>query len=327
MLSTVDAVTPLRETVKCPLCKSSRTTELYRPQPDLDNYGHLIAPYQSMTFGHVRCDECGTAFLQDRVRQENIAVFYAGEYHCFRPFAERGHIIATAAKFLARRRAREIGRYLKSERDIVLDYGCGSGTWIREFKELGIRWRMIGTDVVSVAVDLARKNSVEAYLADENTIADIIKPNSVRVIHMFHVIEHLPDPIDVLRKLRPLLTDDGIIIGQTPNIDSWDAKIFGRYWAQWHGPRHLVLYTPDTLRRHTEAAGYKAISIRSTPMSVSNWAASMLKAWALSRGREFHPTDGPIYPLLMLSMIPVVAVQMTVSYTGSIDFVLSKKWT
>ena len=278
-----------------------------------------------MIFGHVRCDGCGTAYLRDRVRQANIAVFYAGEYHCFTPFAERGRIIATAAKFLAGRRAREIGRYLKSDQDIVLDYGCGSGTWIREFKDLAVRWRMIGTDVVPAAIELARENGVEAYLADENTIAGIIKPNSVRVIHMFHVIEHLPDPIDVLRKLRSLLTDDGVIIGQTPNIDSWDAKLFGRYWSQWHGPRHLVLYTPDTLRRHAGAAGYEATSIRSTPMSVSNWAASILKAWALSRGRVFQPTDGPVYPLLMLGMIPIVAAQMAVSYTGSIDFILSKR--
>jgi hypothetical protein len=142
---------------------------------------------------------------------------------------------------------------------------------------------------------------------------------------MFHVIEHVPNPIDVLRKLKPLLARGGVVVGQTPNIASWDARLFGRYWTQWHVPRHLVLFTPETLRRHAEMAGYEVVSIKSSPLSVANWAGSLLKARALRRGDAFHPTQGAAYPLLMLAFAPVVLAQMLFSTTSNMDFVLRKR--
>jgi hypothetical protein len=184
---------------------------------------------------------------------------------------------------------------------------------------------MIGTDVVPEAITRAKAIGVEAYLADENSIAEVTGRSSVGIIHMFHVIEHLPDPVDVLRKLREVLVEGGIVIGQTPNVASWDARLFGRYWTQWHVPRHLVLYTPETLRAHAEAAGYEVLSIKGSPLSVANWSGSILKAISLSRGKAFHPTQGVIYPLLMMAMAPVVALQMAFSAPSNIDFVFRRR--
>jgi SAM-dependent methyltransferase len=314
----------IREIVDCLLCGSADSAPMYDAIPDFDIYRHLREPYASMLFQHVKCAGCGTVYLRDRVRQEHIAVFYSGEYHCYRPFSARGPLIAAAAKMMARRRTKEIGAYLRDDL-LLLDYGCGSGTWIREFQEVGAPWRMIGTDVVQEAVDKARAAGVEAYVANEDTLGDVVKPGSVGAVHMFHVIEHLPDPVGILRKLGACLADGGVVIGQTPNVGSWDTGVFGHSWNQWHGPRHLVLYTPQTLRAHAEAAGYDVVSITSTPMAASNWAGSVQKWFAMKTGRDYHPAEGAIYPLLMLGLSPLVALQSLISTTGSMDFVLRKR--
>jgi len=146
----------------------------------------------------------------------------------------------------------------------------------------------------------------------------------VGVIHLFHVIEHLPDPVDVLRKLADTLEPGGAIYGQTPNIAAWDCRLFGPYWSQWHVPRHLVLYTPETLRAHAEAAGLVVREISNSLSSATGWANSLEKWVALKRGKNFMPSSSSLYPLLTLAAIPLTLVQQLFSTTGNIDFILEK---
>jgi SAM-dependent methyltransferase len=234
--------------------------------PDLDDYGHLPEQYAAMRFQHVRCDNCSTVYLRNPVPQDEIAVFYSGDYHCFRPFSERGWLISTVAKALARRKAAALANLFPAGNDLLLDYGCGSGTWIRELEDCGATWRMIGTDVVPEAITRAKAIGVEAYLADENSITEVTGRSSVGIIHMFHVIEHLPDPVDVLRKLREVLVEGGIVIGQTPNVASWDARLFGRYGRSGTSPgisfcirpRHFV-----RMRRRPAMRSYRSRDRRS----------------------------------------------------------------
>lgn len=319
------ATAPVVECASCCLCGSDKATPLYPKMLDLDSYGQLPAPYSEMTFQHVKCDNCQTVYMQERVPQARISIFYSGEYHCFKPFSERGWLIRTASQFFAKRKAEAIRQLMPSESNLLLDYGCGSGTWLRELADLNTSWALIGTDVVEQAVTMAKAAGVDAHLAGEDDLATVLAGRKVGVFHLFHVIEHIPDPVYALKRLHAALVPGGHVIGQTPNIDSWDARLFGRYWTQWHVPRHLVLYTPDTLRRHAEAAGFEVVSIKGSLLSVANWAGSILKCLAIKRGRECHPTAGRAYALLMLAMAPVVLLQMLVSMPGNIDFVLRRK--
>lgn len=315
----------VRETVDCLLCQSGSFKDL-APEGirDTDGSEYLQEPLRSMRFQLVSCSRCDTVYLRQRPRQSEIGAFYAGEYHCYKSFKQRGALMATLAKFLAASKVKMIKNLMPSGYSTVLDYGCGSGTWIELMKMAGAPFDMIGTDVVEEPIKLARKLGIEAFVANEDDLKDKLGDKKVGLVHMNHVIEHLPDPVNVLKKLKDVLVDGGVIYGQTPNIDSADCRIFGQYWVQWHIPRHLVLYTPETLRKHASAAGLEIVFIKNSLSSATNWANSILKQSAMKAGREYHLSSHPLYPALILLMIPAAAVQLFFSRTSNIDFAFRK---
>jgi hypothetical protein len=81
---------------------------------------------------------------------------------------------------------------------------------------------------------------------------------------MFHVLEHLPDPLKVLSELHSILEPDkGTLIVEIPNANDFlisqmqcESFINFSLWSQ-----HLVLYTRDSLHKLLSAAGFVDIRI------------------------------------------------------------------
>ncbi|KAA1190062.1 class I SAM-dependent methyltransferase [Pseudohalioglobus sediminis] len=312
------------EEVDCLLCGSDASVPATPVMPDTDIYGEAEQPYRDMRFQYVSCTQCGTVYLRRRICQQELDYFYNNEYHCYQSYDERGFIFKHLALAVTRGKIRTLAQLFPGDNRVLLDYGCGAGIWLELLRRGGVDWRLIGTEVNPRSIEAVHELGLEGYLCDEDTLQQHVAANSVGVIHLFHVIEHLPDPVGALRKLAEVLEPGGAIYGQTPNIDAWDCKLFGQYWSQWHVPRHLVLYTPDTLRRHAEAAGLEVHSISNSLSSATGWANSLEKWWALRRGNNFMPSSSRLYPYLTLAAIPLTLVQQVFSSTGNIDFVFTK---
>lgn len=77
------------------------------------------------------------------------------------------------------------------------------------------------------------------------------------VITLNHVIEHVSDPIELLRSCYRLLKLGGQLWLQTPNIDSLGSRRYGRHWRGLEPPRHLVLFDPVSLRSALHQAGFQ----------------------------------------------------------------------
>ncbi|HEX4349274.1 MAG TPA: class I SAM-dependent methyltransferase, partial [Verrucomicrobiae bacterium] len=75
-------------------------------------------------------------------------------------------------------------------------------------------------------------------------------------ITMTHVIEHLHDPMDTLRRCWKLLKPGGQITVTTPNLNSRGHQIFGADWLALDPPRHLILFTEASLRMAMENCGF-----------------------------------------------------------------------
>ena len=82
---------------------------------------------------------------------------------------------------------------------------------------------------------------------------------------MFQIIEHIDNPKICLQKAHNLLKKGGYLIIETPNIDSWDDKIFKkRYWAGWHAPRHWNIMKKKFLEDLIKKNGFKIVSSKCT---------------------------------------------------------------
>lgn len=144
----------------------------------------------------------------------------------------------------------------------ALDIGTGGGVYAASLKRLG--WQVTGVEFDPTAA----ANTAERYglTIRTGTLEDAQFPSgSFDFISMFHVIEHLPDPVATLKECRRVLQPGRRIMLRTPNFDSLTRREFGKFWRGVEAPRHLCLFNRESLQKALTAAGFR--NVRATTIS------------------------------------------------------------
>jgi SAM-dependent methyltransferase len=135
----------------------------------------------------------------------------------------------------------------------LLDIGCGNGRYLSTMKKLG--WQVSGVEKNPKASKYARE---ELHL-DVNT-GDLLdykyQDKSFDAVTMWHSLEHLYEPLQTLKEVSRILNNDGLLVVAAPNIDSFVAKIFKTYWYGLQLPIHLIAFTPDSIAKMLNQAGF-----------------------------------------------------------------------
>ena len=164
------------------------------------------------------------------------------------------------------RLARSFGRTVD-----FLDVGCGAGDLLAELSERSL-FRCRGLEPVPYAAELARGRGLEVYCS---TIEDWdMADGRFDIATLNHVIEHVPDPKGMVRRIHRLLRDDGVFVGETPCTDAVERFLFGRYWKIWHLPRHLTFFSKNLLVRFLLDAGFKRVTLQMQP-APTTWQGSV----------------------------------------------------
>lgn len=90
-----------------------------------------------------------------------------------------------------------------------------------------------------------------------------LRADSFDVVASSHVIEHVPDPISLLRECLRILKPGGHLVAITPNAGSWSHRIYGADWRGLEPPRHLHIFTLSSLAGVCVRAGFTACNCRS----------------------------------------------------------------
>jgi 2-polyprenyl-3-methyl-5-hydroxy-6-metoxy-1,4-benzoquinol methylase len=138
-----------------------------------------------------------------------------------------------------------------------LDVGCATGMLVEHMRDLG--WKARGVEICQESARYGiERRGVDIALGtlEENRFED----GSFSVVHFSHVIEHVPDPVGMLREVRRILTADGMALITTPNINGLQARLFGSRWRSAIAD-HLTLFTRRTLRRMLEATGFRVLKV------------------------------------------------------------------
>ncbi len=152
-------------------------------------------------------------------------------------------------------------RYLKArEKGRLLEVGCGSGQILKELRELG--WLVEGVDLDSRAVEIAKKNGlhvVSGFLEDQH-----YQDDTFDVIILSHLIEHVDDPLQLLKESYRILKSGGVIVIVTPNILSFGHYRYKSFWLHLDPPRHMHLFSPETLQRLLVQVSFKKRKVFTT---------------------------------------------------------------
>ncbi len=225
------------EEIVCPLC-CGRRWKLLLEAPDPCG-GEL-----ALWFAVVKCQDCDLCFTNPRPSARAIAAFYPADY---RPHRKPG----SRAVALGRRRAAVKGVAWHGQ-GRLLDFGCGAGSFLARMHQAG--WRVTGVDCSATAVEQVRSALGVPALVGSLPHPEL-QDRSYDVVTMWHALEHVHEPLEVLRAAYRLLVPGGKLVVEVPNIDSLPFRWFGPNWFGLDLPRHLTHFSPWTLRRMLERAG------------------------------------------------------------------------
>lgn len=159
-------------------------------------------------------------------------------------------------------------RYLSApaeHQDRLLDVGCGDGEALDILRLL--RWQVVGVELDGNAVESARSRGLDVRHGD--LAAAGFAKDSFDAVTSSHVIEHVHDPFAFLIEQKRVLKSGGRLVAVTPNVRGPIHGKHAQHWLNLDPPRHLVVFTPASLKRLAIAAGFSDIQVTTTSRAVA----------------------------------------------------------
>ena len=294
---------PDMELVVCDLCQSEQSDVIVRQRD-------LLLEVTKDEFTIVRCRQCGLVYLNPRPSKELLGSYYPTVYYPPVQVKTQPQFQQQAKRFSARIKRwvledyygypsdesagwwRHVRRVLiwpdKTLRELkgrhplpwrgegkVLDVGCGVGGNLKTLQDQG--WDPYGIEISEVAAAHARE-LVTGNIHRGTLESAPFPPQSFDLVFMSHSLEHLPSPVDALRRVHRLLKDDGLLAISVPNVNSLEFKLFGRWWFPLDPPRHFYHFDRCSLSGIIAQAGFRLYRFR-TGVSAIYLMASLDRVW------------------------------------------------
>jgi len=206
-------------------------------------------------FQFVRCCQCGLYRQNPYLDWEDLKDYYPEDYSSYQPQAAE---ISSKVKRWDKRyglwkRVNLVHKYAPSGRWV--DIGAGTGRILQEASLWG-KWELMGIEPVDNAAHYIRNTlGVEIFSDRLENFTGYQK--TFDVVTMWDVMEHLEEPIKGIEKVREILKPGGHFVFAIPNMDSWDRKVFKKYWIGYDLPRHMTLFPTDLLRTVLQENGFE----------------------------------------------------------------------
>jgi len=238
-----------------------------------EDFEHRTSAHSFLT---VRCPTCDVIYLDPRPTMASLGTIYPDDYPSFAFDEAEFGIVHKVRSRLEARRIMRAGKGLPANAH-VLDVGCGDGFHLDLLRKYGpTGWQLHGIDTDPRAVAAARRRGL---IVDGRPIEQSeIEPGSIDLALCIQTIEHVADPVAILRAIGNLLKPGGRLYLITDNTGSPDFMITkGRHWGGYHFPKHWYLFNKQSMRKLSAASNMDVAKL-STMTSPVNWTYSIRNA-------------------------------------------------
>ncbi len=246
----------------CPLCNRRRVKFVGRPQISPEAAAFVKEDYQI-----ARCNLCTFYFVFPEIRlsQEEWAKLYGKEY-----FSEIPRWWKNKRKEHRQKRLGFLQEYSPRKVSKFLDIGCGEGYVLADAEKKG--WEVYGVDIYDNRLDIAKNRDISFFKGniDQASFAD----DFFDCIYLDSVLEHLKDPVALLREANRIIRPGGVLYLGVPNEDSLfnDARklIFtalGRPGISvrtkpFKSPYHVVGFTLRSIKKALTESNFDIVRLR-----------------------------------------------------------------
>jgi SAM-dependent methyltransferase len=227
-----------KEPSECPACAGSQVA-IVREWRLSGSRAHAAA-----------CSDCGLLFTFPQPDRNELQMYYApeGGWQASRSKkaaapAETWRNTAVSVMLDALDRYLALGKPPTNAR--VFDFGCGPGNWLDALQEYG--WDTYGLEPSS-----------EVAFARHKRLLAVPSEPQFHLVLVYHVLEHLPRPLDTLRQLTRTLLPGGHCFISVPRIDTLGAHRQVDYCL--HARHHIVAFTEACLRGLLARSGLEVLA-------------------------------------------------------------------
>lgn len=252
----------------CPICKSTML------KSNLTCKDYTVSQSE---FTIVNCSSCGFTFTNPRPEPSNLGEYYKSEEYVSHSNTNKGLIFKLyqlVRNYTLDKKVSLIKKWGNPKN--LLDIGCGTGAFIDRCAKNKIE--VVGIEPDESARNFAINNfSLKVF--DESEIIKIAD-NSYDTITMWHVLEHVSDLEERVKQLKRILKSDGTLFVALPNMASYDAQVYGKFWAAYDVPRHLYHFKKGDVERLFGSVSMDVV--KRLPMKFDSFYVSMLSEKYLS---------------------------------------------
>ena len=277
-------------------------------------------------FNLFECDNCGIRFLNPQPSNSELKKHYNNKKYYSLKKIDKDSYKTKLKLFLYdlyfnKQNKKYIDKILFSpikfmirstiiQKDIkLLDVGCGSGQFLYEMKQLGLK--TFGVEVGDF------DESKNLNITNSNLIQARYKNNFFDIITMNHVLEHINNPKETIKEIYRILKNNGKFIVGAPNTRSLANKLFNKNWLAYDVPRHLFNYSDklivDILKQHNFKI--KEVRYNSRP---SQFVMSLYFLLGIKK------RDGFINNILELLFTPLTLLVNSIKFGDQVEILCKK---
>lgn len=259
----------------CPVCNSTNIKAVVEAK-DVTVSNELFSIWH--------CNNCTLRFTQDVPDAAHIGIYYQSQNYISHSNTNKGTInklYHAIRKITLNSKKNIVEKNTKKKKGNLLDIGAGTGAFASTMKKNG--WYVTALEPDATARTNAKKEFDIDLLSSDALFS--LEKNSFDAITLWHVLEHVHDLHNYIKKFYELLKPDGCLIIAVPNYTSYDANEYSGAWAAYDVPRHLYHFSPQSMQQLLEQHHFKLKKI--LPMWFDSYYISLLSEKYLTGSANF----------------------------------------